>query len=151
MSETQIPPEHSPVTTTQGRSDSPNVNLNGSSQVSAVHYSRQGGVVIRATVEHIGLVGDTEMTVNVKWPASSFCAPQCAQSPAPGGQVPMRNHAPANGPEAHNWNPGVLFGIADTGPEPQGGAPNVESQPPSTGEADKSQGSDGSEHANPVK
>ena len=33
--------------------------------------SREAGVIVRATVEAFGPVGDTELTVHVKWPAGS--------------------------------------------------------------------------------
>jgi hypothetical protein len=144
--------EYSPVTSHTGRSDSSDTSVDGGSQATSVHYSsRQGSVVIRATVEHIGLVGDTEMTVSVKWPASSFCAPQCAQPPAPSGHDPKKDHVPANGPDARNWNPGMLFGLADTGPEPQGGTPDADTSTHSTSEADKSQGGGESEPSNLAK
>jgi hypothetical protein len=34
--------------------------------------SREAGVVIRASVEAYGPVGDTDLTINVRWPAASF-------------------------------------------------------------------------------
>jgi len=65
--------------------------------------SRQGSVVIRATVEHIGVVGETEMTVHVRWPASSFCEPCCDETPteAGQGQCPVKNSVPKTGPGAY--------------------------------------------------
>jgi len=137
MSSPSLPPSESPVSgPTKGRSEVPDASFNGGSQATSVHYSsRQGSVVIHATVEHIGLVGDTEMTVSVKWPASSFCAPQYTQSSAASGQDPTKNYVPANGPEASTLSPGMLFGVADTGPEPQGGTPDAEPRYHSTDEA----------------
>ena len=63
--------------------------------------SRQGSVVIRATVEHIGVVGETEMTVHVRWPASSFCEPCCDEAPTGAGLGPVKNAVPKTGPGAY--------------------------------------------------
>jgi hypothetical protein len=63
--------------------------------------SRSGAVIIRATVEHIGLAGDTEMTVSVKWPASSFCAPACADEPPSGSQDSDAVRGTGNGPGSY--------------------------------------------------
>jgi len=37
--------------------------------------SRETGVVVRATVESFGLVGETELNVSVKWPAGCNSSP----------------------------------------------------------------------------
>jgi hypothetical protein len=74
------------------------------------HSSRQGTVVIRATVEHIGLAGDTEMTVTVKWPASTFCVQPCAQPPLPGATTVTLPNVPPTGPAAPRFEPGPLSG-----------------------------------------
>jgi hypothetical protein len=37
--------------------------------------SRESGVVVRATVESYGPVGETELQVNIKWPAGCNSAP----------------------------------------------------------------------------
>jgi hypothetical protein len=67
--------------------------------------------VIRATVEHIGLVGDTELTVNVRWPASSFCV-QAGKKPAVSAdQASDSQFVPENGPDAVLWGE-----AADPGP-----------------------------------
>lgn len=78
--------------------------------VSVQHSSRKGTVMIRATVEHVGLAGDTEMTVIVKWPASTFEGQPCAQSPLPGPAVAITPITPLNGPAAKNYGPGPLYG-----------------------------------------
>lgn len=82
------------------------------SSVSSHHSQRKAGVVIRAFVEHTGLVGDTELTVSVKWPASTFCVPPCPKpvaQPSPGQDV---QQVPGNGPLA---DIGTLYGpsVAD--------------------------------------
>ncbi len=119
-----IPPQDSPIgSSVRGRSDAPeggvNANL-GHYSANTQCTSRQGTVVIRATVEQIGLAGDTEMTVSVKWPASSFCIQPCAQSPAPREPGPISPNVPANGPVGrNNFDPGILYGESepDLGPE----------------------------------
>jgi hypothetical protein len=104
-----------------GRSDSPNGNSDlrrASNEAHIEHSSRQGTVVIRATVEHIGLAGDTEMTVTVKWPASTFCVQPCAQSPAQGTPVAKPANVPPNGPAAKSFEPGTLYGDSNSDPNP---------------------------------
>ena len=121
-----LPGAQGPVKSGRGRSDSGSSESNPSGEsheTSTRCSSRQGTVVIRATVEHIGLAGDTEMTVTVKWPASTFCAPPCAQSPVSGGPGPKTPRVPANGPVGHNFAPGMLHGQSD------------QDLPPSNGEA----------------
>jgi hypothetical protein len=111
--------DHSPTGGgTQGRSDSPNGsgNQNGGSHEKCTKYSsRQGSVVIRASVEHTGVVGDAEMTVTVKWPASSFCAPPCAQSTTQCGPTPDGQQVPGTGPLA---SIGPLYGESVDDPKP---------------------------------
>jgi hypothetical protein len=75
---------------------------------------RKAGVVIRATVEHIDLVGDTELTVNVKWPASTFCVQPCGKPAASTGPTQDSSHVPENGPLA---NVGTLYGESVAGSE----------------------------------
>jgi hypothetical protein len=50
--------------------------------------SRETGVVVRATVESFGPVGDTELTVNVKWPAGSAGVQRigAVKQSSPGGE-----------------------------------------------------------------
>lgn len=60
---------------------------------------RKAGVIIRASVEHVALAGETELTVNVKWPASAFCVPPCA-TPAATDASQSSLHVPANAPSA---------------------------------------------------
>jgi len=47
----------------------------GGGRVFAGGPSRETGVVVRATVESYGPVGETELQVNVKWPAGCNSAP----------------------------------------------------------------------------
>lgn len=61
---------------------------------------RKAGVVIRASVEHVGLAGETELTVNVKWPASAFCVPTCAKPAAAADATGDARNVPANAPPA---------------------------------------------------
>ena len=72
----------------------------GGNVVTTVCSSHQGSVIIRATVEHVGVVGDTEMTVNVKWPASSFCAPCCEDQSSSGEQDSQAVQGTGNGPNS---------------------------------------------------
>jgi hypothetical protein len=88
---------------TIGRNDgSDSSDPKQSGNVTTQHYTaHQGSVVIRATVEHIGVVGDTEMTINVRWPASSFCTP-CRDETSTGvGQGSAEETVPKNGPGAY--------------------------------------------------
>jgi hypothetical protein len=113
-----------PVGPGVGRSDTSGANGNPSgpsNEISVKRSSHQGTVVIRATVEHIGLAGDTEMTVTVKWPAATFCAQPCDQSSAQGSATPKSANVPPNGPAAKNFEPGVLYGSLDQDPAPAGG------------------------------
>jgi hypothetical protein len=88
---------------TKGRNDgaSGGDGKTGANVAMAQYTSRQGSVVIHATVEHIGMVGDTEMTVHVKWPASSFCGPCRDETPSSGGQDADAAVVPDNGPGAY--------------------------------------------------
>ena len=97
-------------TGTQGREDGQDGEVgSGAGHGPWSHGSRHpAGVVIRATVEHIGLAGDTELTVNVKWPASTFCVPPCKK---PSGPSSDSQDVPANGPDAL-----IAEAVADPGP-----------------------------------
>jgi hypothetical protein len=72
----------------------------------------RAGVVIHATVEHIGPGGDTELSVNVKWPASAFCRPAGKKPAASADQVSGSQFVPENGPDATLW----AEASADPGP-----------------------------------
>ena len=77
----------------------------------------RAGVVIHATVEHIGLVGDTDLSVNVKWPASTFCV-QAGQKPAASADRQSNLQvAPQHGPDAPISQP--LYGESPKDLEPQ--------------------------------
>jgi hypothetical protein len=90
---------------------------------------RKAGVVIRASVEHVGLVGDTELTVNVKWPASAFCVQSCGKPAVPSGPLPCPQQVPSNGPEANNF--GTLYGEeANPTPEAEAGTMSKANIPP---------------------
>jgi hypothetical protein len=65
-------------------------------------------VVIRASVEHVGAVGETELTVNVKWPASAFCVQPCKKPAPPCDQPSDSQNVPGNGPESNNF--GSVYG-----------------------------------------
>lgn len=140
-----MPSGPSPTGGHTGRSNSPSDNSNqnaGTQQASVYCSSRQASVVIRATVEHIGLVGDTEMTVNVKWPASTFCCPPCTHSPAPGGTISNKTQVPGNGPEAHTLKTGLLQGESDSDPSPLQSATAEPKSMPSTGETAEKEASE---------
>jgi hypothetical protein len=47
--------------------------------------SREAGVIVRASVEAFGAVGDTELTVHVKWPAATLGTVETAPSNQAGG------------------------------------------------------------------
>jgi hypothetical protein len=85
--------------------------------VATSHCLRKAGVVIHASVEHVGLVGDAELTVSVKWPASTFCVQPCGKPAPPYVQAPGSQQVPGNGPQASNFD--TLYGeaTADPGPE----------------------------------
>ena len=89
------------VTKTQGMGRGEGDQQPGGNGVTTQCTSRRGTVIIRASVEHIGLAGDTEMTVNVKWPASSFCVPVCADTPTSGGQDSQTVRGTGNGPGSY--------------------------------------------------
>jgi hypothetical protein len=128
---------------TQGRGDGQgSEGTSSGGHTGSKHGSPQpASVVIRATVEHVGLVGDTELTVNVKWPASIFCVQPYGKPAAPSGQASDSQNVPANGPDAGNvGNFDRLYGEATDPapyvglhPEPQqsaASAPNVPWGPP---------------------
>src|SRR5579862_5252504 len=96
-------PADKPVTI--GRDNSPGSDgARGGGQAVSSHCSApKAGVVIRAYVEHVGLAGETELTVNVKWPASTFCVQPCEKPAAPSGNAALSEHVPGNGPEASNF------------------------------------------------
>jgi hypothetical protein len=79
----------------------------GGDAVPSYQSPRKAGVVIRATVEHMGLVGDTELTVNVKWPASTFCVPPCGKPATQAAPGQGTQQVPGNGPLA---DIGTLYG-----------------------------------------
>jgi hypothetical protein len=91
--------------------------LSGGNVVTTVGSSRQGSVIIRATVEHAGVVGDTEMTVSVKWPASSFCAPCCENQSSSEEQESQSVQGTGNGPNSF-----ILFEPKENAPRETGGA-----------------------------
>ena len=68
----------------------------------AIYHSapHKAGVVIRASVEHVCLAGDTELTVNVKWPASAFCVPLCTKPAKTSDAAGDARNVPANSPSA---------------------------------------------------
>ena len=102
-----------PVGSSTGRSDTSSGNSNSSQAGNEAYVQRsshRGTVVIRATVEHLGLAGDTEMTVTVKWPASTFCVQPGAESPVQDRPVAKSANVPPNGPAAKNLEPGTLYG-----------------------------------------
>jgi hypothetical protein len=108
-SNSSVPAPRSPTGGTQGRpnSSSGNGTQNSGAHDGSASRSRQAGVVINATIEHIGLVGETEMQVTVKWPASTFCAPPCEHPVSQGQSVNVTN-VPKNSPEAALDQDGVL-------------------------------------------
>lgn len=89
----------------------------GGKIVTTVCSSRQGSVIIHATVEHAGVIGDTEMTVNVKWPASSFCAPCCEDHSPSGEQDSQAVQGTGNGPNSF-----ILFEPKENAPKESSGA-----------------------------
>jgi hypothetical protein len=111
------PSEDSPVGSQHtGRDYSEVPNGSGNDPSALVRCtSRQAGIVIRAMVEHIGPAGDTELTVNVKWPAGAFGTPQFAQASS-NDRPGTKTQVPPNGPAAHSWEPGTLYGESDPAP-----------------------------------
>jgi hypothetical protein len=88
----------------EGRANGPGAEGNsagdGATSSSCQSSPRKAGVVIRASVEHVGLVGDTELTVSVKWPVSTFCVQPAAEQTAPASSTDDSQQVPANGPLA---------------------------------------------------
>lgn len=76
----------------------------------------KAGVVIRATVEHIGLAGETELTVNVKWPASTFCVQPGGKQAASASLTQEPLDVPGNGPQS---NFDTLYGESVVDPQPE--------------------------------
>jgi len=72
----------------------------GGNEASSHSSPARAGVVIHATVEHVGLVGDTELSVSVNWPASIFCVQPCKKTAASADQVSDSQNVPANTPDA---------------------------------------------------
>jgi hypothetical protein len=114
-------PEDKPVGTV-GRGDGQGAEATNAvgDAVSSRCSPPKAGVVIRATIEHVGMVGDTELTVNVKWPASTFCVQPSEKPATPPGQTPSSQQVPANGPLANNFN--TLYGEATADPKPAASA-----------------------------
>ena len=106
-------------TSPTGRADDQNDQADaGPDGMSKGYYPPQkAGVVIRATIEHIGLVGDAELTVNVKWPASTFCVQPVGKPAAPTAQVLGPQQVPGNNPQA---DIGMLYGESITDPKSEG-------------------------------
>jgi hypothetical protein len=104
------PVSHGREDSQSGADDSSGDNA-GSNQC----HPRKAGVVIRAFVEHVGLAGDTELTVSVKWPASTFSVQPCAKPAAPSSPPPNSQDVPGNGPLA---GIGTLYGEAVLDPIP---------------------------------
>jgi hypothetical protein len=103
---------------TSGRGDQDgDENSGGDRSGSNQCHPRKAGVIIRAFVEHVGLVGDTEMTVNVKWPASTFCVQPCAKPHEPASPKQDTQCVPGNGPLA---NISTLYGESIVDPVPAG-------------------------------
>ncbi|MGA9673286.1 MAG: hypothetical protein WBQ94_29110 [Terracidiphilus sp.] len=102
-------PQGKPVGSSTGRGDGSEGDGNpvGHEAVFSHGSPRRAGVVVRATVEHMGLAGETELTVNVKWPASTFCTPPCAKPTASAAAAQDSQHVPGNGPLA---GIGALYG-----------------------------------------
>ena len=120
-----------------GRPDATARNGNpsiASNEATVQQSSRQGTVVIRATVEHIGLAGDTEMTVTVRWPAASFCVDPSTQPAVSDGPPARATVVPQNGPLGKNLEPPVLYGSLDQDPVPAGGEAAARSKEKIAGE-----------------
>jgi hypothetical protein len=106
---------------TSGRDDGQDGddNSNGDQTGSKHCPPRRAGVVVRAFVEHIGLEGDTELTVSVKWPASTFSVQKCAKPYEPADPTQDSQIVPGNGPLA---DIGTLYGETVADPMPAGAA-----------------------------
>ena len=98
---------------TVGRGDAQgsDASSSGGHHTSSSCSPPRAGVVIHATVEHIGLVGDTELSVHVKWPASTFCVQASKKPPASDDQTSDSQSVPENGPDSLLWGE-----AADAGP-----------------------------------
>lgn len=89
--------------TGRGDGQSDDGDAGGESAASSHCSPRRAGVVIRATVEHIGLAGETELTVNVKWPTATFCAQPCEKVSGHAPKTEAPEQVPGNGPLAPNF------------------------------------------------
>lgn len=63
--------------------------------------------ILAPSVEHISLLRDTELTVSVRWPASTFCVQPAAEQAAPASSANDSQNVPGNGPLA---NMAILHG-----------------------------------------
>lgn len=92
--------ENKPKTTGREDSQASDDNLSVTETASGSSSVRKASVIIRASVEHVGLVGETELTVNVKWPVSAFCVPPCAKPATASDATGDPRNLPANAPPA---------------------------------------------------
>jgi hypothetical protein len=87
--------------TKQGSSGS--VGKEPGEKTPSVVVTRSAGestVVLRATVEHYGAAGDTELTLTVKWPAGSISTQPSPSAPQVGSSKPRNDNQPGNFPDA---------------------------------------------------
>jgi hypothetical protein len=113
------PPEKGDAQSPLGR-EGEQIAEGAAADAATSHYPRKASVVIRASVEHIGLVGETELTVNVKWPASTFCVQPGGKPATQATQTEVSPQVPGNGPLASNFD--TLYGEASADPKPALGA-----------------------------
>ncbi|WP_128915464.1 hypothetical protein [Granulicella sibirica] len=115
VSETESQAKGKGVGGPQGRGATGSANAPQNDDPSVCVSPGRAGVVIRAYVEHVGVVGETELTVNVKWPATAFCV---KPAPYPPDIPPNPQITPGNGPQSQAPDFDVIFGERSADPSP---------------------------------
>jgi hypothetical protein len=96
-------PDNSDVVANTRQGSSGSVGKEPREKTSNIVATRSAGestVVLRASVEHYGAVGDTELTLTVKWPAGSISTQPRGSAPHVGDSKPRNENQPANLPNA---------------------------------------------------
>jgi len=91
-------------------SDQGGASQDGGQQVlTSCCTTRQAGVVIHASVEAFGPAGDTELSVNVKWPAASLGSAPCTCTADENTEAHQSAAAPSSVDAEHQGSPTRLI------------------------------------------